>query len=145
MDPKGFNSKYIDVDFTPEYPFGFGLSYTSFDYSKIRVSASEVKMGGKITVSADVANTGSRPGDEIVQLYVRDLVGSVTRPVRELKGFRRIHLNAGEKQTVSFDLTTDDLAFYHTDMSFAAEPGKFHVWIAPDSARGVKGEFSLVD
>jgi len=139
LDPKGFTSKYLDVDYTPEYPFGFGLSYTTFEYSNIKVT----QLGGKFNVSADVANTGSRDADEIVQLYTRQMVGSVTRPVRELKGFRRIHLKAGKKQTVSFDLTTNDLAFYNSEMKLVTEPGQYQVWIAPDSARGVQGSFEV--
>jgi beta-glucosidase len=144
LDPKGFTSKYLDVDFTPEYPFGFGLSYTSFEYSNLRLSAARMPTGGSITVSADLTNTGKRDADEIVQLYVRDLVGSVTRPVRELKGFERVHLRAGEKRTVQFTLRAADLAFYNEHMQLVTEPGDFQVWIAPDSAHGIRGEFSLI-
>jgi beta-glucosidase len=139
LDPKGFTSKYLDVDYTPEYPFGFGLSYTTFEYSNIKVT----QIPGKFNVSADVANTGERDADEIVQLYTRQMVGSITRPVRELKGFQRIHLKAGEKRTVTFDLNTNDLAFYNSEMKLVTEPGRFKVWIAPDSARGVEGAFSV--
>jgi beta-glucosidase len=145
VDPRGFTSKYLDVDFTPEYPFGFGLAYTTFQYSNMTLSSPQMRMGGSITVSADVANTGSRESDEVVQLYIRDLVGSITRPVRELKGFERVHLKPGEKRTVSFTLHSNDLAFYNSRMQLAAEPGQFHVWIAPDSARGVRGEFTLTE
>jgi beta-glucosidase len=144
LDPQGFTSKYLDVDFTPEYPFGFGLSYTTFEYSNLHLSAAELKAGGSLTVSADIANTGARDGDEVVQLYVRDLAASVTRPVRELKGFRRVHLKRGEKQTITFTLSSDDLAFYNERMQLVAEPGKFHIWIAPDSVRGARAEFSVV-
>lgn len=143
VDPKGFNSKYIDVDYTPEYPFGYGLSYTTFEYSNLHVSAPTIPEGGSITVTAEVANAGSREGDEVVQLYTRDLVGSMTRPVRELKGFRRVHLKPGEKQTVSFPLTTDELKFTNSQNQLIVEPGKFQVWIAPNSAAGVQGEFSV--
>src|SRR5581483_1634481 len=135
--------KYLDVDFTPEYPFGYGLSYTTFEYTNLRVSPGTVRMGGALTVSAEIANTGQREGDEIVQLYTRDLVGSVSRPVRELKGFRRIHLKPGEKQAVSFTLRTEDLAFYNPQMQLVTEPGRFRVWIAPDAVRGVEGEFTV--
>ncbi len=144
LDPKGFTSKYLDVDFTPEYPFGFGLSYTTFEYSNLRLSAAQMPAGGSITVSADIINTGKRDADEIVQLYVRDLVGSVTRPVRELKGFERVHLRAGEKRRVQFTLRAADLAFYNEQMQLVTEPGGFQVWIAPDSARGIRGDFTLI-
>ncbi len=144
VNPRGFTSKYLDVDFTPEYPFGFGLSYTRFEYTNLRVSAARVPMEGQLTVSADVANTGTRDADETVQLYVRDLVGSVTRPVRELQGFRRIHLRQGEKQAVEFTLSTRDLAFYNERNQLVTEPGAFHVWIGPDSASGLQGEFEIV-
>ncbi len=144
IDPKGFTSKYLDVDFTPEYPFGYGLSYTSFEYSDLRVSAPRMQLGGEVEVSAEVTNTGRREGDEIVQLYIRSHAGSVTRPVRELKGFRRVHLKAGERQTVRFRLSSGDLAAYNQQMQWQTEPGRFQVWIAPDSARGVSGEFVVV-
>jgi beta-glucosidase len=144
LDPKGFTSKYLDVDFTPAYPFGFGLSYTVFQYSNLKVLNPKVPIGQAVTVSAEILNNGSREGDEVVQLYVRDLVGSVTRPVRELKGFKRIHLRPGEKQTVEFTLRTQDLAFHNANNQFVTEPGKFQVWIAPDAERGVRGDFELV-
>jgi beta-glucosidase len=145
VDPKGFTSKYLDVDFTPAYPFGYGLSYTTFEYSNLRVSSASIPMGGKLTVSADVANTGTVEADEIAQLYVRDLVGSVTRPVKELKGFRRVRLKPGEKRTVEFALNAADLAFHNAEMKFLTEPGEFHVWIGPDSARGLRGEFRVTE
>jgi beta-glucosidase len=144
VDPRGYTSKYLDVDYTPEYPFGFGLSYTKFEYSNMRLSAARLPLGGSLTASADIANSGGMEGNEIVQCYVRDLVGSITRPVRELKGFRRIHLKPGEKRTVEFRLSTDDLAFYKDGGELVAEPGMFHIWIAPDSASGLKGEFEVV-
>jgi beta-glucosidase len=141
--PTGYTSKYIDVDFTPEYPFGYGLSYTTFQYSDLRVSAPRLRRGGRLTVSAEVRNRGAREADEVVQLYVRNLVASVSRPVRELKGFRRIHLRPGEQQTVKFSLSSEDLAFYNERMQYVTEPGKFQVWISPDSVRGVVGEFTV--
>ena len=141
--PTGYTSKYIDVDFTPEYPFGYGLSYTTFDYSNLRLSAPTLSTGGTLTVSADIANSGAREGDEVVQFYIRDLVASVSQPVRLLKGFRRVHLKPGEKQTVSFSLRPGDLAFYNAHLQLVTEPGRFQVWIAPDSVRGAMGEFTL--
>ncbi len=143
LEPKGYNSKYIDVDFTPEYVFGFGMSYTTFAYSNLRVSAAAMPKGAPLAVEADVTNTGSREGDEVVQLYVRDLVASVTQPVRELKGFRRIHLKAGEKQTVRFPLRREDLEFHNAKMQSVVEPGEFRVWIGPDSAHGLEGSFCV--
>jgi len=144
IDPKGFTSKYLDVDFTPEYPFGFGLSYTSFEYSNLRLSAPRMNVGGQLEVTADVTNSGSRDGDEVVQLYIRAQTGSVTRPVRELKAFRRVHLKAGERQTVTFPLNGAAVGAYNEQMKWTTEPGKFQVWIAPDSARGLRGEFQVV-
>ncbi len=145
LDPQGFTSKYLDVDFTPEYPFGYGLSYTRFEYSNIKLSADQIKMGDKLTVTADIKNTGKVIGEEVVQLYVRDLFGSVTRPVKELKGFTRVALQPGESKTVSFDLSTDDLAFYDINMKFTAEPGDFNVWIGGNSVDGVMADFAIVD
>ena len=144
VDPKGFTSKYLDVDFTPEYPFGFGLSYTSFEYTGLRVSAPQLRSGEKIEVSADVANTGARDADEIVQLYIHAPAGSVARPVRELKDFRRVHLKAGERQRVAFQLGTGEIAAYNAALRLATEPGKYQVWIAPDSVRGAGGEFTVL-
>ncbi len=145
VDPQGFDSKYLDVDFTPAYPFGYGLSYTTFEYTNLRVSSPTMPLGGRLTVSADVANTGTVEADEVVQLYVRDLVGSVTRPVRELKGFRRVRLKPGEKRTVEFPLSTADLAFHNTELKPVTEPGQFHVWIGPNSSRGLRGEFRVTE
>jgi beta-glucosidase len=143
VDPKGFTSKYLDVDFTPEYPFGFGLSYTKFEYSNLQLSNPKLARGGTLTVSVDITNRGQRAADEIVQLYVRDLVASVAQPVRELKGFRRIHLKPAEKMTITFTLTDKDLAFYNESLQFVAEPGEFDVWIGPDSVSGPQARFVL--
>jgi beta-glucosidase len=143
VNPVGYRSKYIDVDFTPEYPFGYGLSYTKFRYSDLRVSQNILRAGGSIQIQANIRNTGSREGDEIVQLYTHQQTASVSRPVRELRGFRRIHLKAGEKTAVSFTLNYRDLAFYDEELKRVTEPGKFQVWIAPDSASGLRGEFTV--
>ena len=139
--PTGYTSKYIDVDVTPEYPFGYGLSYTNFTYENLRLSAPSVAMGGSLTISADIANRGRREGTEVVQLYIHDVVASVAQPVRLLKGFRRVALKPGEMRTVSFAIRTEDLAFYNQQMKLVTEPGRFEVWIAPDAEHGIKGEF----
>ncbi len=138
-----FTSKYIDESFTPEYPFGFGLSYTTFKYSNLKVSSPRLDLGGQLTVSADIANTGLVEADEIVQFYTRQLVGSLTRPVRELRSFRRIRLKPGETKPVEFLLKSEDLAYYNAKGILLTEPGKFNIWIAPDSASGLSGEFIL--
>jgi beta-glucosidase len=142
-EPKGYTSKYIDVDFTPEYPFGYGLSYTDFEYSKLRLDHPALPKGGVLKISADIRNRGRRAADEVVQLYVHPVAASVVQPVRLLKGFRRISLEPGETQTVTFTLTPDDLAYHNQQMQFVAEPGRYQVWIAPDSLRGLEGAFTL--
>ncbi len=139
-DPAGYTSKYIDVDFTPEYPFGFGLSYTDLQYSDLRLSSPVISGDQSITVSAAIANRGARTATETAQLYIRDLVASVAQPVRKLTAFQRVALRPGESKTVTFTLSVKDLAIYNEHMRLAAEPGRFQVWIAPDSAGGVSGE-----
>jgi len=141
VNPVGYVSKYVDVDFTPEFPFGYGLSYSDFKYSNLRVSAPKLRMGGLLTLAADITNTGAVAADEIVQLYVHQDVASVSRPVRQLKGARRVHLKPGETVNVQFLVTTKDLAFYNQRMQLLTEPGTFHFWIAPDSVRGIEGKF----
>ena len=143
VNPVGYTSKYVDVDFTPEYPFGYGLSYATFAYSDLHLSAPALRGNGTLTVSATITNRGSREADEIVQLYIHQKVASVARPVRELKGFQRIHLKPGERVPVKFSITPKDLAFYNQQMQFGTESGDFEVWIAPDSARGLRGQFKL--
>lgn len=126
-------SRYLDVPNSPLYRFGYGLSYTSFSYSPVTLSAPSMGAGGSITATATITNTGKRAGEEVVQLYVRDIVGSVTRPVQELKGFEKIALAPGEKRTVSFTLHPADLAFTRADMTRGWEPGDYQLWIAPSS------------
>lgn len=142
-EPKGYFSKYIDVDVTPQYPFGFGLSYTRFEYKDLQVSAPRMDQKGTLTVSAEITNRGARPGTEVVQLYVHAVAASVAQPVRLLKGFRRLSLKPGETQRVTFPLAASDLAFHNQQMQLVSEPGRYLVWIAPDSAHGLEGEFSL--
>ena len=128
-----FRSNYLDVTNEPLYPFGFGLSYTTFAYSDISLSQSSMDMQGMITASVDVSNTGLLPGGEVVQLYIRDLVGSTTRPVKELKGFERIYLQPGQTRTVTFKIAPEMLKFYDYDLQYVIEPGDFQVMIGSNS------------
>jgi|AGTN01.1.fsa_nt_gi Beta-glucosidase-related glycosidases len=129
-----YKSSYLDTSITPLYPFGYGLSYTTFDISGVRSDKSSMgAVNDKITVVADVQNSGPVDGEVVVQLYIRDLVGSVTRPVKELKGFQKVPLKAGESRHVSFELTSEDLAFYGIDMKKKTEPGEFKLWVAQSS------------
>lgn len=139
-----FRSNYLDVSNDPLYPFGYGLSYTTFNYSNITLNRASFKPGGSITAEVTVSNTGLKEGKEVVQLYIRDLVGSVTRPVKELKGFQKIHLKAGESKTVSFKITEDDLKFYNSDLKFVAEPGDFKLFIGTNSRDVKEADFKLV-
>ena len=132
-----FQSNYLDVRNEPLYPFGYGLSYTTFEYSDITLSSNQMKENETITASVTVKNTGNCAADEVVQLYIRDVVGTISRPVKELKGFKRIHLNAGESQTISFTITPDLLRFYDYQLDYVIEPGDFDIMIGPNS-RDVK-------
>jgi beta-glucosidase len=140
-----FRSNYLDERNEPLYSFGFGLSYTTFDYSNLKISADKMNFDGKVKVTVDVANTGNFDGKETVQLYIRDLVGSVTRPVRELKNFQKITLKKGEKKTVSFDISVEDLKFYNSNLEFTAEPGQFDVFVGGNSNAGLKVSLELVN
>ena len=138
-----FRSNYLDVSNDPLYPFGFGLSYTTFDYSDIKLSSNTLTKGKSITASIILSNTGKYDGKEVVQLYTRDLVGSITRPVKELKGFQKVSLKAGESKTISFTISENDLKFYNSDLKFAAEPGDFKVFIGTNSRDVKEASFSL--
>ncbi len=140
-----YTSKYLDVPNTPLYPFGYGLSYTTFDYSDVRLNRQEMAMDGVLEASVTVTNTGDKFGEEVVQLYIRQLVGSITRPVKELKGFEKIGLAPGESKEVRFELTWEDLAFYNADNIFAAEPGAFHLFIGTNVEDVQKAEFVLLE
>ncbi|GAA4029576.1 beta-glucosidase BglX [Flavobacterium cheonhonense] len=140
-----FRSNYLDERNEPLFPFGFGLSYTAFKYSNLRLSANTMKSNDKLQAFVDVTNTGNFDGKEVVQLYIRDLVGSVTRPIKELKGFKKISLKKGETQTVSFEITVEDLKFYNSDLQFVAEPGRFQLFIGTNSDTTDKIEFDLVN
>mgnify|MGYP006292030757 FL=1 len=139
----GNTSHYLDYGFTPLYPFGYGLSYTSFDYSDLKLSSESIQEGEVLKVTATITNTGDAEGTEIVQLYTRDLVASFTRPVRELKDYRRVKLNPGESREVTFELSPDQLGFYKPDGEYITEPGEYHVWIAPHAAGGLKANFKI--
>ena len=131
-----YTSKYLDVPWTPLYPFGYGLSYTQFRLSNLQLSATPIRSDGWLTVSVEIENTGKRLGDEVVQLYIRDVAASVTRPVKELKGFERITLRPGERRRVEFSLTPEHLGFYNREMRFVVEPGEFKVMVGTSSADG---------
>ncbi|WP_081782378.1 beta-glucosidase BglX [Prolixibacter bellariivorans] len=128
-----FRSDYLDVSNDPLYPFGFGLSYTTFDYGKMKLSSDSLTGDQTLTVSVPVTNAGDRDGKEVVQLYIRDMVGSVTRPVKELKGFQKIDLKAGETHTITFNITPDDLKFYNYDLKYDWEPGEFEIMVGGNS------------
>ncbi|MBR6918348.1 MAG: glycoside hydrolase family 3 C-terminal domain-containing protein [Clostridia bacterium] len=134
-----FESKYRDCAIGALYPFGYGKSYTAFEYTDGAISSCEMREDGKITVSCKVKNTGDYAGEEVVQLYIKDKVGSITRPAKELKDFRKVFLDAGETKTVSFDITRSALAFWNADMEYTVEPGEFFAWIAKDSADEATG------
>ena len=138
-----FRSNYLDIDNDPLYPFGYGLSYTTFRYGDLRLSNNSMNEKGKITASVTVTNTGSHDADEIVQMYIRDMVGSVARPVKELKGFERIHLKKGESRTVSFDITAEQLKFYNSALDWVCEPGEFEVMVGGNSRDVQTKKFSL--
>jgi beta-glucosidase len=139
--PGGYITGYFDLPQTPQFPFGYGLSYTQFEYSNVRVDPQRVNLGESVHVTARIRNVGDRPGDEVVQLYIRDMVASIPQPVRELKGFQRITLDPGKSQDVEFMLSTDALAFHNRDMKLATEPGRYRVWVSGDSASGQPVEF----
>ena len=138
-----YTSKYIDLPSTPLFPFGFGLSYTTFTYSDLHLSAPSMGPGGTIKVTATVTNSGARAGAEVVQLYLHDAVGSVTRPVRALAGFHRVMLQPGEARTVEFTLGAKELGLYNPAMRFVVEPGTFHVYVGGSSVGGLEGEFTV--
>ncbi|MGL2963584.1 beta-glucosidase BglX [Flavobacterium sp. RSB2_4_14] len=139
-----FKTNYIDEINEPLFPFGYGLSYTTFEYTNFKVSASKINFNESLMVTVDVTNTGIFDGKEVVQLYTRDLVGSVTRPIKELKGFQKIALKKGEKQTVTFKISAEDLKFYNSELQFVAEPGEFEIFIGKDSNTAIKTKIELV-
>ena len=138
-----FRSNYLDVDNEPLYPFGYGLSYTTFQYGDVTLDKTSMNINGEITASVTLTNTGKYDGAEVVQLYLRDLVGSITRPVKELKGFQKVFLKAGESKTVSFKINADLLKFYNYDIDYVCEPGDFDVMIGGDSRNVKSARFTL--
>ena len=139
-----FRSNYLDVSNDPVYPFGYGLSYSNFTYSDVKLSNTAFKAGQTITATVTVTNTSKTDGREVVQLYTRDMVGSITRPVKELKGFQKIDLKAGESKTVSFTIGVNDLKFYNSDLKFVAEPGDFKLFIGGNSRDVKEASFKLL-
>lgn len=139
----GHKNHYIDIGFKPQFPFGFGLSYSNAVYSDLKLSKKTIGVNDTLEVSAKIRNSGKRPVTETVQLYIRDLVASSVRPVRELKNFQRVTLKPGEAKVVKFKLTKDDLAFYNQQLNWVVEPGEFHVWIAPNAEEGLQGQFTV--
>lgn len=137
----GNTSFHLDAGIAPLYPFGYGLSYTTFSYANLRLSTDKLKATETLTVSVDITNSGKYDATEVAQLYVQDCFGSVTRPVKELKDFTRVFLKAGETKTISFTLPIEKLAFYNLDMNYVVEPGDFNLWVGPNSQEGLKTAF----
>jgi len=139
-----YTSKYVDVPWTPLYPFGYGLTYTTFAYDSLRLSRRRLGLDDTLEVVVWVTNTGRRRGEEVVQLYVRDDVASVTRPVKELKGFTRVELAPGETKAVRFRLPVRALRFWGLEGGWVVEPGWFTLWVGPSSAEGLQARFEVV-
>jgi beta-glucosidase len=139
-----YTSKYLDLQWTPLYPFGYGLSYTQFRLANLQLSAQRIRPDGKVTVSFEVENIGARAGDEVAQLYLRDVTASVTRPVKELKGFQRITLRPGEKRRVEFALSPEHFGFWDRENRFVVEPGDFKVTVGDSSEGGLEAFFTVI-
>ena len=138
MDPNNkFTSKYLDISNDPVYPFGYGLSYTTFDYSDIKLSKKQLKGNETLTASITLTNTGKVAGEEVVQLYIQEPVASVSRPVKELKNFKKVMLQPGEKKDINIEITNNDLKFYNSDLKYDWESGDFIIYIGTNS-RDVK-------
>jgi len=142
-DDDKYTSKYIDAPSTPVFPFGYGLSYTTFRYSDLAVTPTKISPAGRVTVTVTVSNTGARQGDEVVQLYLHDRVSTVTRPVAELKGFRRLTIAPGGRETVTFALGSDQIGAFNRAMKWVVEPGQFDVRVGPNSAEGPTATFEV--
>ena len=139
-----FTSRYIDVENTPLYPFGYGLSYTKFEYGDIKISSDKLTNNSTITASIKVKNVGDIAGYETVQLYIQDIKGSVVRPVKELKGFKKVKLESGEEQDIEFVINEEMLRFYTSSMEFKSEEGRFKLYIGSNSDELQEAEFELI-
>ncbi|KTT05833.1 beta-D-glucoside glucohydrolase, partial [Pseudomonas oryzihabitans] len=142
--PNKYTSRYFDIVNGPLYPFGYGLSYTTFDVSAPQLSSATLKQGDTLTAKVRVKNTGSRAGATVVQLYLRDVTASLARPVKELKGFQKVMLQPGESRELEFPITEADLRFYDNDLKLVSEPGEFKVMVGLDSERVREGSFTLL-
>ena len=140
-----FKTNYIDERNEPLYPFGYGLSYTKFEYGDVTLDKTSITKNDEINASVDITNTGDYDGKEVAQLYIRDMVGTVTRPVKELKGFQKVFIKKGETVTVKFNISVEDLKFYNSNLDFVAEPGDFQVAIGTNSDVALKNSFKLID
>jgi beta-glucosidase len=140
----GDAARYLDIGYLPLYPFGYGLSYTKFEYANLKISSDEIRLGDEFHVSVEVTNVGDMEAEEVVQLYVRDLTASLTRPVKELKGFERIRLKAKETRAVIFTLSSAALGFHNNEMQYVVEPGKFNLWVGGDSRAELMTEFQII-
>ena len=136
-----FTSKYQDVPVEPLYPFGYGLSYTAFSYSELSLEKKSLKQSDSLRVHVKVKNIGDLAGEETVQLYIRDLVGSCVRPVRELKAFRKIMLDPGETKEVELEVPVQDMGFFDCTCNYVVEPGEFQVFVGPDSSKGLSESY----
>ncbi|MDD3323230.1 MAG: fibronectin type III-like domain-contianing protein [Paludibacter sp.] len=141
---KIFTTRYIDISNQPLYPFGFGLSYTSFEYSEIKLSSDKLISGEILKAKVKVKNVGKYKGVETTQLYIRDMVASITRPVKELKKFQKIELEPGENKEIEFDISEEDLKFWNNNKQFISEPGKFQLFIGTDSENVKTADFELL-
>jgi beta-glucosidase len=142
--PRNYTSQYFDQSHGPLYPFGYGLSYTDFSLSEVTLSTQTLKSDGNVNASVTVRNIGKRDGETVVQLYIRDVVASVSRPVKELKNFQKIMLKAGEEKAVHFSIVESDLKFFNSQLEYAAEPGEFRVQIGLDSQNVKEQSFELL-
>ncbi|MFT3997387.1 MAG: fibronectin type III-like domain-contianing protein, partial [Asticcacaulis sp.] len=145
LDPKvpEYKARYREVTNEALYPFGHGLTYSTVDYGPTTVSSTDLAWSGNLTVSVEISNTGARDIEEVAQLYIHDRVASLVQPIRQMKGFRKVALKAGERKRVEFTLSRNDLAFVQADLKSAAEPGSFDVWIAPSATGGTPARFVL--